>query len=171
MDIKTLPKVPGNVQITFTAIVEILEAICREKLDDEYFCLSIELAAKLARKRPSPLLSGSKKTWAAGIVHALGTVNFLFDKSQSPHLSLGDLCEWFELGQSTINGKSKAIRDIFKIYQFSPAWCLPSKLKDHPLVWMVSVDGYIVDIRRESHDMQVAAYKAGVIPYIPSDTI
>lgn len=164
-----LPKVPNTVENIFTDVVSIIEKICGEKLNEEYFDLSVAMAAKIARKRPSPLLSGQKKTWAAGIIHALGMVNFLFDKSQSPYLSSQDLCEWFGLGQSTINGKSKVIRDMFKIYQLDPKWCLPSRLANNPRVWMVSLGGYIVDIRSQPRELQIAAYEAGVIPYIPSD--
>lgn len=163
----TLPKIPENMQMIFKDIIDITAALCKEKLNDEYYHLSVELAAKIARKRPSPFASGLTKTWAAGIIHALGMVNFLFDKSQSPHLTSKDLCNWFELGQSTISSKSKAIRDMFKIIQLDPKWCLPSKVYDNPMIWMISINGYIIDARTASHDIQVAAYEAGVIPYIP----
>jgi hypothetical protein len=79
-----LRKVPEIVSKPFQDICTILINICADKLNTEYQTLSIELAAKLARKRPSPLLSGKSSAWAAGVIHALGTVNFLFDKSQSP---------------------------------------------------------------------------------------
>ena len=81
-----LPKVPENVSTTFNDICSIMAALCKEKLSDEYFHLGVELAAKIAHKRLSPFLSGHPKTWAAGIIHALGLVNFLFDKSQPVHL-------------------------------------------------------------------------------------
>ena len=163
-----LPKVPEVVSKPFHDICTILSALCTEKLNAEYLSLCAELAAKLARKRPSPLLSGNTKTWAAGIIHALGTVNFLFDKSQSTHMTSKDLCEWFSLGQSTISGKSKTIRDLFNMGYFDPTWCLPSKMMDNPLIWMVSIGGYIVDIRRAPYEVQVTAYEAGVIPFIPN---
>jgi hypothetical protein len=166
-----LPKVPNNIGRVFTDIVEIMEIFCKEKLNNEYYHLAVELAAKIARKRPSPFLSGTEKAWAAGIIHALGMVNFLFDKSQAPHLSSRELCDWFNLGQSTISAKSKAIRHIFKIHQLDPKWCLPSKLEDNPLVWMVSINGFIIDVRKASYDIQVSAYEAGIIPYIPGDKI
>ena len=82
-----LPNVPEAVSIPFQEICEIMSTLCKEKLSDEYFNLGVELAAKIARKRPSPFLSGPLKTWAAGIIHALGLVNFLFDKSQHVHLT------------------------------------------------------------------------------------
>ncbi len=164
-----LPKVPDNVSENFKTICTIMSTLCKEKLNEEYFQLSIELAGKLARKRPSPFLSGATKTWAAGIIHALGTVNFLFDKSQSPHMTSRNLCEWFDLGQSTISSKSKSIREMFKIHQMDAKWCLPSKMIDHPMVCLVAFNGCIVDVRTAPYEMKVAAYEAGVIPYIPEE--
>ena len=137
---KALPKIPDVTKARFTENVEIIGVLCKEKLNDEYYDLAIELTAKIARKRPSPLLSGSQKTWAAGIVHALGMINFLFDKTQIPYLSSKELCEWFGLGQSTINAKSKMIRDMFKIYPLDLNWWLPSRIADNPLTWMISID-------------------------------
>ena len=163
-----LPKVPDNVNGPFIGICNILAALCKERLNAEYFNLSVELAAKIARKRPSPFLSGHTKTWAAGIIHALGSVNFLFDKTQSPHLTSKELCAWFDLGQNTISAKSKFIRDMLKMYQIDTNWCLPSKVIDNPLTWMVSFDGYIVDVRTAPYEMQLAALEAGVIPFIPN---
>ena len=45
------------------------------------------MAAKLCRKG-TPLTSGRPRSWASGIVHALGWVNFLSDPSQDPHMSV-----------------------------------------------------------------------------------
>jgi hypothetical protein len=51
--------------------------------------------------------------------------------------------------------------------QLDPTWCLPSRLDKHPAAWLVSIDGYIIDVRYANYDIQVAAYQAGAIPYIP----
>lgn len=163
-----LPKVPEVASKPFHDICTILSDLCTEKLNREYFTLCTEIVAKLARKRPSPLLSGNTKTWAAGIIHALGTVNFLFDKSQLIHLALKNLCDWFSLGKSTLSGKSKTIRELFDMGNFDPKWCLPSKMMENPLIWMVAFDSYIVDVRSAPYEMQVAAFEAGVIPFIPA---
>ncbi|MBA2728220.1 MAG: hypothetical protein H0U49_08635 [Parachlamydiaceae bacterium] len=37
---------------------------------------------------------------------------------------------------------------------------------DNPFIWMVSFDGYIVDVRTAPYEMQLAALEAGVIPFI-----
>lgn len=67
-------------------IAGIADGFCRQHLDDEYAQLSIALTAKLARKRPSPLLRGDRRIWASAVIYALGRINFLSDPSQGPHL-------------------------------------------------------------------------------------
>lgn len=166
---KLLSKIPSSTQNQFIEISAIIEKLCNQHLNDEYFELAQELTAKLARKRPSPLQAGRSASWAAGIVHAIGMVNFLFDKSQNPHLSSKDLSEWFGLSQNTIGGKSKSIRDLFKIRQMDPKWTLPSRLDSNPFVWMLSVNGFIIDAREAPYEIQQQAYQAGIIPYIPAD--
>ena len=77
----------------YEAVTEITDEFCHEHLNEEYADLCRKMAAALSRKRPSPLESGRAKSWAAGIVYALGRVNFLFDKSREPYMSAGELCE------------------------------------------------------------------------------
>jgi hypothetical protein len=66
-------------------------------------------------------MSGKLEIWAAGIIHAIGTVNFLFDKSFEPYISVHDICEYFGATQSTTSQKSKVIRDMFKMGYFGGA--------------------------------------------------
>lgn len=109
-------------------------------------------------------MSGRPNTWAAGIIHGLGMVNFLFDKSQDPYLSSKDLAEWFGLSQNTIGAKRKSIRDMFKIRQLVPRWILRSNLDNNPMVWMIMVNGFIIDARRATYQIQEQAYNADIIP-------
>ena len=51
--------------------------------------------------------------------------------------------------------------------QLDPNWCLPSKLDDNPMAWMIMVDGMVVDARYLPREMQEKAYKKGLIPFIP----
>jgi hypothetical protein len=41
---------------------------------------------------------------------------------------------------------SKAIRDLLRMRPFDPDWALPSLLDDNPLVWMLNVNGVLMDI-------------------------
>jgi len=46
-------------------------------------------------------------------------------------------------------------------------WTLPRKIAQNPLVWMVTVNGMIVDIRHMPLEIQEIAYEKGLIPYVP----
>jgi hypothetical protein len=48
-----------------------------------------------------------------------------------------------------------------------PDWTLPSQLADNPLVWMVQINGLIIDIRRSPPELQQLAYEKRLIPFIP----
>ncbi|MBI3988062.1 MAG: hypothetical protein HY347_00450 [candidate division NC10 bacterium] len=159
--------VPKHMRPTFEAIVGMTDAFCQKHLNDEYAELSRKLAAALSRKRPSPLTHGNLQTWACAIVYTIGSVNFLFDRTQKPHTSAGRLCELFGVSQSTTAAKSKLIRDTFRMIQFDPRWCLPSKLDANPLAWMITVNGLIVDARHMPPEIQEEAFRRGLIPYLP----
>jgi len=166
---KQSESVPASMQATYSAIVNLTDAICNQHLNSEYAALSRRLAAALARKRPSPIARGKPEIWACGIVYALGTVNFLFDKSQSPHMRADELCAAFGVSQSSGANKAKLIRDMMKMYQLDPDWCLPSLVDENPMIWILQVNGMMVDIRHLPREVQEIAYEKGLIPYIPAD--
>jgi len=160
--------VPPSMRQIYATISGLIDAFCRKHLNDEYAALSRQLAAALARKRPSPLVRGKPDIWACAMVYALGTVNFLFDKSQTPHLRADDLCERFGVSKSSAANKTKLIRELFDMIPLDPRWCLPSRLADNPMAWMIQVNGLIIDARYAPREIQEAAYQRGLIPYIPS---
>lgn len=145
----------------------LVQAFCKEHLDDEYAELCRKLTEKLARKRPSPLLSGKPTTWACGIVRTIGWVNFLDDKTQTPHMKMMDIDKAFGVGESTGQGKSMLIRKMFKISPMDPNWSLRSRMDQNPMVWMIQVNGFIVDARCLNREIQEEALRKGLIPYIP----
>ncbi len=153
----------------YEEIVALTDAVCKAHLNQEYADLSRRLAAHLCRKRPSPVVNGQAKSWAGGIVYALGQINFLFDKSQTLHSSPDELSEYFDVGKNTLSTKAKQIRDIINSYQMDPEWSLPSMIDRNPLVWMLSVNGLIVDVRHMPREVQEIAFERGLIPYIPAD--
>jgi Domain of unknown function (DUF6398) len=160
-------RVPKPMQATFNAIVELTDAFCRAHLDEEYAQLARQATAALCRKRPSPLATGHLKTWACGTVYALGTVNFLFDRSQLPSMSAAELCAGFGVSKSTGAAKAKVVRDALDMSQIDPQWYRPSKMDENPMAWMIMVNGFVVDVRSMPRDIQEAAYAKGLIPYLP----
>jgi hypothetical protein len=163
------PSVPALARPAYEAIVALTDAFCREHLNAEYEALCRQLAGVLARKRPSPLLSGQPATWACGIVRSIGWVNFLDDKTQQPHLKMTDIDHGFGVSVASGSAKAKAIRDLLRMRRFDPDWTLPSRMEDNPLVWLLSVNGFLMDIRHAPREAQVVAFEKGLIPYIPAD--
>jgi hypothetical protein len=154
---------------TVGVVIGLIDQFCREHLNEEYAVLCRKMAEKLARKRPSPLLHGSPNAWASGIVRAVGGANFLHDKSQTPYMRSTDIDH--HLGTSPSSGAAKlaAIRKMLKLYPLDPNWTLPSRMEDNPMVWMLQVNGFMMDVRHAPREVQEIAFNKGLIPYIPAD--
>lgn len=145
------------------------DSFCRRHLNDEYEALCRRMAGILARKRPSPLIRGKPEAWAAGIVRAVGWVNFLGDPSQTPHMKTAAIDQGFGISEATGHAKSKAIRDLLHLHPLDTEWTLPSKIEQNPLAWIIQVNGLPVDARRMPREIQEEAYRKGLIPYLPSE--
>ena len=102
-----------------------------------------------------------------GITYTIGTVNFLFDPAQQPHVRSIELCALFGVSQSAGAAKSREITRLFDIVPLDPRWSLPSRLADNPLVWMIQINGVIVDIRTMPRELQEEAFRLGLIPFVP----
>jgi hypothetical protein len=123
----------------------------------------------LARKRPSPIVSGRPTSWAAGIAYAIGAENFLFDKTFTPYISSAELAGAFGVGTSTAAAKAAEVRKYLQIRPMDPRWCVASMIASNPLVWMLSIDGFVVDIRHAPLKQQREAFAKGLIPFVPAD--
>jgi hypothetical protein len=71
------------------------------------------------------------------------------------------------VSQSNGAAKSSAIRKVLRIIQLDPRWCLPSKMDDNPVAWIIEVNGWKVDARHAPRDIQEIAFQKGLIPYVP----
>lgn len=160
--------VPNPYAPRFAKLVELTDAFCDARLNVEYKDLCREMAVAVCQAG-SPVLRGKPEGWAAGIVYALGRVNFLDDPSQTPHMKSTEIAEGFGVSMATMHAKAKILREGLNLMPFHPDWCLPSKLDDNPLVWMLKVNGFLMDIRHAPREAQVAAYEKGLIPYVPAD--
>jgi hypothetical protein len=161
--------VPDSSQV-LQQLNSLIDGFCQASLNEEYAELCRKLAKKLAAQRPSPLLQGKLETWACGIIRTIGWVNFLDDRSQSPHLKLPAIDRAFGVAESTGQGKAKLIRQKLKIHQFDHRWILPSRWESTLMIWTLQdSNGYMIDIRQASVATQRAAFKQGLIPYVPAD--
>jgi len=141
-------------------IIDLAGGFCAKRLDEEYFDLCERLVRKLGRKRNPPFATGRPEVWAAGIIHALGTINFLFDRSFEPYASANDISTHFGAGQSTVGNKSKQIRDMFKLHHYDKEFSTKAMRDSHPLANLVMVDGLIVPLSVLPEKHQDAVKKA-----------
>ncbi len=152
----------------FNGITAINRAFCARHLDAEYARLCDRLTAKLARKRPSPLLRGDRRIWAAGIIYAIGRVNFLADPDQQPHPRTDELASLLGVKQTTMPNKGRLSMDTLRIGLLDPEYCRRDLLDRNPLVWMLEVNGLVIDARWLPEAVQVQAWQRGLIPYVPA---
>jgi hypothetical protein len=157
-------RVPLAVRPRAAEILAITDDVCAAHLDSEYADLCRELVARLARKRPSPLVRGDARIWAAGAIYALGQVNFMFDRSQQPHLSAGQLAGYLGVAKTTMANKAAVIRKALDLGYLAPGLTRQALVDDNPFAWIVCVNGLLVDARTLPAELQDEARRRGLIP-------
>lgn len=145
-------------------VIAITDEVCFGHLDSEYAKLARRLIARLARKRPSPLARGHARIWAAGVLYVLAQVNFLFDRSQSPHMSAAELAVAIDVKQTTMANKAGMINRLLDIGVYEPELTRVAMLGQHPMAWIVEVNGFLVDARQLPDELQEEARQRGLIP-------
>ncbi len=142
VDISSIPKAGRQ---SYTDISTLTDQFCDEHLDAEYREICRYVTAKMARKKGNPLNTGKDQIWAAGIVYAVGQVNFLFDRSFEPYQSADDICNFFQTKKSTTSQKAKMIRDAVNMNDYwDPEYSTADMLKRSPYNNLrMTKDGFI----------------------------
>jgi Domain of unknown function (DUF6398) len=161
-------RIPRAEHARAEAIWTLTDAFCLSSLNDEYAGLCRRLVGRLARKRPSPLRRGRSASWAAGVIYAVGRQNFVFDRSQRPHVRADEIAGALGTAKSTMSAKASHIGSLLGLGPLEPDVCRAELLEHHPLAWLVSVDGIIVDARMLPPQLQRQAHRQGLIPFIPT---
>jgi hypothetical protein len=125
-------------------LIEMTAGFCDECLDEEYKELCEKLIRKMSRKRTVPFMTGRMDIWAASVIYALGSINFLFDKNTQPYATADDICDYFGTKKSTTSQKSKVIRDMFKMSYFDDEFSTGRMREKNPFNSFVMIDGMIV---------------------------
>jgi hypothetical protein len=141
-------------------IIDLVREFCSKKLDEEYFELAERLIQKLGRKRNVPFKTGQPEIWASAIIHALGTINFLFDKSFEPYVSIDDINKFFGTNKSTTGNKSRQIRELLKLDLWDNEFSTQKMQNNHPFANLVMVDGFIVPLDTLPEQYQQAVRQA-----------
>jgi len=129
-------KIPRAMRPRAAEMFTITDELCGACLDREYAEVGLELVARLARKRPSPLARGDMRIWAAGALYALGQINFLFDRSQQPHLTADQLAGQLGVVKATMANKAAVVRRTLVLHYYEPGLTRRSLYDDPPLALM-----------------------------------
>ncbi|MGB4415365.1 MAG: DUF6398 domain-containing protein [Paludibacter sp.] len=135
-------------------LLEMTGVFCTQKLDDDYFQLCEKLIKKLGRKREVPFQRGKLEIWAAAVIYAIGSINFLFDKSFEPFITTDQISEYFGTKKSTVANKAQEIKDMFKMWHYDSEFSTQRMKESNPFKQMVMVDGFIVPIDTLPADLQ-----------------
>ncbi len=127
-------------------LIELTEIFCTHKLNNEYSSLCKSLVKKLGRKREVPFKRGNIEIWAAAVVYAIGSINFLFDKSAELYITTEQLNEYFQTKNSTVSNKARQIKDMFNLWHYNPEFSTQRMIENNPFNNMVMVDGFIVPL-------------------------
>lgn len=134
-------------------LLEITTSFCKQSLDEEYQMLCENMIEKMARKRRVPFLSGRLELWAAAIVYAIGSFNFLQDKSFKPYASSDDIADFFGVSKSTMRQKAAFIKKMFKMNTpfLDMEFATQRMINNSPFKNLaITKDGFIIPISDET---------------------
>jgi hypothetical protein len=135
-------------------LLEITRTFCAQKLDNDYLLLCEKLIRRLGQEKEVPFQRGKIEIWAAAVVHAIGSMNFLFDDSFEPHVTAGQICEYFQTKRSSVSNKARVINEMIGLYSFHPEFSTGSMEALNPFKNVVLVDGFIVHMDNLPEELQ-----------------
>ena len=130
-------------------LIQMTATFCDQHIDAEYSQLCEKLIAKLARKRNCPFIHGRMEIWAAAVVYAIGSINFLFDKSFKPYTTPSDICNHFGTSKSTTGQKAGLIREMLKIGYYDHEFSTLRMARQNPFARMAMINGFIVPLHTD----------------------
>lgn len=114
----------------------------------------------MGRKREVPFKRGKLEIWAAAVVQAIGSINFLFDKSFEPYITSKQINEYFQTKATTVSNKARIIKDMFDLWYYSPEFSTTKMEQDNPFNNLVMVDDLFVPLDTLPLDIQQVVQQA-----------
>ena len=110
----------------YDEVVDKIKAFSDEHLNDAYKDVCLVAAETLFNTNEEAVKKGKSVSWAAGIVHAIGSLNDLFDSKEEPYIKATDLYKAFEVSSSTVTNKSKEIKALLNLSEGDKKWIVSS---------------------------------------------
>jgi len=108
----------------YEEIIDKIKVFSSEYLNEEYKNICARAADTLFTSHEEQLKKGKSSSWAAGIVHAIGTMNNLFDSKEEPYIKAADLYKAFGISSSTGSSKSKEVQSLLELSKQSKQWII-----------------------------------------------
>ena len=143
-----------NIQEREERIVNLIADFCAQKLNEEYLALADRVIKELAQTEPVPFMRGKPEIWAAGIIHALGSVNWMFDRSNKHYTPAADINSFFGTNGSTTSQKAMLIKDLLDMQQGDREFSTQDTIDNDPFAQFVMLDDMIVPMSMLSEELQ-----------------
>jgi len=103
---------------------------CEAHLNAEYKRLVKKLLDAIQKQEPYAVVRGDAKIWAAGLIHALGSSNFLFDPGTKPHVKLPQIAAYFGVRVGSMTQRSTMIQDLVGLHQLDERFATKANQKN-----------------------------------------
>lgn len=157
----------------FLTITECIDRVCDEHLGDfaDEYRATCQLMAATCCQEGTPIVEGRAKaeSWAAGILWTVGWVNFLDDRSSTPHLTAKQAAAAFGVSVATLEAKSRDLRYGLGVEPHDGRWTLPTLARSNPLIWLLETTSNTVDARTLPTETQQVLVEVGLIPFVVED--
>lgn len=122
-----MQKLSNEIASKYEEMIEKIKSFSSEFLNEEYKDICVLAAETLFSNCEENLKKGKSLSWAAGIVHAIGTVNNLFDSKEEPYVKATDLYKAFGISSSTGSSKSKEVKNLLSLSEEDGKWMIGKK--------------------------------------------
>jgi DNA-binding XRE family transcriptional regulator len=133
----SIESIEPEYQERYAELLEIVKKFCLEHLNEEYLDSCYLLAADICQEG-SPVNSGRARSWAAGLIWTIGRVNFLTDRSNTPHMKQEQFAKLIGVSKATISAKSNEIWNALGIVPLDPDYVIASQVASNPFSALAS---------------------------------
>lgn len=135
-------------------LVRLTSEFCDLFLNEEHKELTKKLIRKLGSRQNVIFGSGNLYNWATAIIQTIGSINFLFDSSFDPYVSLGELNDHFGTDQSTVSDMKEEIRKQLNLDFLDDEFSIHQLPENNQLSNQVMVDGFFIPLESLPHELR-----------------
>ncbi len=141
-------------------LIRLTSDFCDKYLDDDHKELTQKMVTNLCKKEGVDLQQEDLKNLAAAIIHALGSIDYLFDNSFEPYISEKELIDYFNAHQSHIHDKSGEIKKLLRLDLFNNLSSLKRFQNNEHLHNLLLIDGFFLNLETFPPDLRERIKKA-----------